>query len=138
MILLLIGFIIGVIVVGMVAELGSKKTAPQEHMSRLTNTWSISEIRNPKIVAEFLDEVNVPLKSQLVIHECKNEAALKDLQVRKNPTISANFIVGDDRALILSGHVRNGELGIWTVDLVIIKKLHSEFDRLWTAGKKLC
>lgn len=138
MLLLFIGFVIGVIVAAMAIEIGFKQPKEPDRLARLSYTWSISEISNPKIVAEYLLEMDIPSDARLVFKECKDKKKLveEEIQMRQNETISANFIVGDNRALILSGPIKNGEMGVWTIDPVIIKKLQGEFERLWAGGKK--
>lgn len=135
---LVVGIILGVIVAGMAIELASKKSSSSpERTSRISYTWGFAEIHNPKIVAEYLDDIDVPDDARVVCQKCKNEAKLveKEIQMKHNNDISANFIVGDNRALILSGSVRYGEMGVWTVDPIIISKLQGEFERLWAEGQ---
>ena len=51
---LIIGFVIGVVVLGIAVEFGAKKPSKNEPASRHTKKWSISEISNPRIMAEYL------------------------------------------------------------------------------------
>ena len=46
---ILIGFVIGVISVGLAIELGMKKSNRKLPASRPTHKWSINEISNPRI-----------------------------------------------------------------------------------------
>ena len=54
---LVVGFAIGAVVVGLAVELGMKKMSKSEPSSRHTKKWSISEISNPRIMAEYLGDV---------------------------------------------------------------------------------
>ena len=62
----IVGFIIGVICVALAIELGMKKTSKTEPASRTTQKWSVSEIRNPRIIAEYLGDVEIPKKAKVV------------------------------------------------------------------------
>ena len=64
----------------------------------------------------------------------KNKAQLEGMQVKEHGGITGNVILGDDRALILAGPVKNNELGFWTVEKEIIEKLNEDFEQYWTEG----
>ena len=134
---LIIGFIIGVVLVGLAIEIGSKKTNPVTSASKKAKTWSISEISNPKIMAEYLSDVEIPKNSKVIVNTYKNKDMLAGIDVKEHKGIKGNFIVGDDRALILSGPVRKDEIGFWTVEKEIVEKLKQEFDEKWTEGEKM-
>ena len=131
---LVIGFAIGVIVVGLALEIGMKKTTPA---SKHTKKWDISEIANPKIMAEYLSDVEIPKNSRVIFNKCKNIEKLAGLNVRENGSIKGNFIIGDDRALILAGPVNRNEVGIWTVEKDIVKQLNEEFNQMWSEGTSI-
>ena len=134
---LIIGFAIGVVLVGLAIEIGSKKSTPVDSASKKAKTWSISEISNPKIMAEYLSDVELPKNSKIIVNTYKNKEKLTGLDVREHKGIKGNFIVGDDRALILSGPIRKDEIGFWTVEKEIVQKLNQEFDEKWVEGEKL-
>jgi hypothetical protein len=134
---LIIGFAIGVVLVGLAIEIGSKKTTPVNSASKKAKTWSISEISNPKIMAEYLSDVELPKNSKIIVNTYKNKEKLAGLDAREHKGIKGNFIVGDDRALILSGPIRKDEIGFWTVEKEIVQKLNQEFDEKWAEGEKL-
>ncbi len=134
---LIIGFIIGVVLVGLAIEIGSKKTTPVTSASKKAKNWSISEISNPKIMAEYLSDVEIPKNSKIIVKTYKNKEMLAGIDVKEHKGIKGNFIVGDDRALILSGPVRKDEIGFWTVEKEIVEKLKQEFDEKWTEGEKM-
>ena len=134
---LIIGFAIGVILVGLAIEIGSKKTTPVNSASKKAKSWSISEISNPKIMAEYLSDVELPKNSKIIVNTYKNKEMLAGLDVREHKGIKGNFIVGDDRALILSGPIRKDEIGFWTVEKEIVDKLNQEFDDMWAEGEKI-
>jgi hypothetical protein len=134
---LLIGFVIGIIAATMAIEFGMRKPPESttfQSTARLTSLWSVSEIKKPRVVAEYIDDVELPKDAKVVFKDCKNMRTLKDVEAKRNPNVKANFVVGEDRALILSGYLKEGELGIWVIDPSIIKKLEMEFDRLWKEG----
>jgi len=137
---LLVGFIIGLIVATMAIEFGMRKpveSATFHSTARLTYVWSLSEIRNPSVVAEYLDEIEIPKNARVVFKECKDIKILKDIKARKNEDIRVNFVLGDNRALILSGPIKEGQMGIWVIDPFILRKLKAEFERLWNKGTEL-
>ncbi len=131
---LIIGFIIGVVVVGIAIEVGMKKTSRTMPASKHTKKWSISEISNPKIMAEYLGDVELPKDSKILVNKYKDKEMFAGLDVKKHSGIKGNYIVGDDRALILSGPVKKNELGFWTVEKEIIDKLNAEFEERWGKG----
>jgi len=134
---LVIGFILGVILVGIVVEIGAKKTASTTPASRPAKEWSISEISNPKIMAEYLSDIDLPKGSKIIVNKYKNKEKLAGLNVREHKGIKGNYIIGDDRALILAGPVKKDEIGFWTVEKEIIEKLNSEFDEMWNEATQL-
>jgi len=131
---LVVGFVIGVVVVGIAIEFGIKKTSRTMPASKHTKKWSISEISNPRIMAEYLGNVELPKDSRILVNKYKDEEMFAGLDVKKHSGIKGNFIVGDDRALILSGPVKKDELGFWTVEKEIIDKLNAEFEERWGKG----
>lgn len=134
---LIIGFVFGMILVGIAIEFGTKKTSDTTPASRHTKKWSISEISNPRIIAEHLGDVEIPEKSKVIVNNYKNKEVLNGLDVREHSSIKGNFIIGDDRALILSGPVKKDEVGFWTVEKEIVEKLNDEFEEMWSQGTKM-
>ena len=113
---LIIGFVIGLVVVGIAIELGTKRKPETSPASSHTKKWSISEITNPRVMAEHLGDVEIPKNSKVLVNMYKDKEILKELNVREHEEIKGNFIVGDDRALILAGPVKKDEIGFWTVE----------------------
>ena len=102
-------------------------------------TWSIliSEVSNPRIIAEYLGDINIPKNTKIIVNKYKDAELLKDLDARKNKNIRGNFIIGDDRALILSGPIKEDEIGFWTIEKEIVDKLNNEFNEKWVNSLKL-
>ena len=134
---LIIGFVIGVILVSLAIEIGMKKTSQTIPASKHTRDWSISEIANPRIVAEYLSDVELPKDSKIIVNQYKDKEMFAGLNVKEHKGIKGNFIVGDDRALILAGPMKKDELGFWTVEKEIVEQLNKEFDELWAEGSKI-
>ena len=134
---LVIGFAIGVIVVGLAIEIGMKKSSQTPQASKHTKKWSISEISNPRIMAEYLSDVELPKNSKVIVNRYKDKDMLAGLDVKEHKGIKGNYIVGDDRALILAGPVKKDEVGFWTVEKDIVEKLNQEFDEMWSEGTKM-
>ena len=134
---LIIGFVIGVIVVGLAIETGMKKTSQVAPASKHTKKWSISEISNPRIMAEYLGNVDIPKDSKLLVNQYKDKEMLEGLDAKEYAGIKGNFIVGDDRALILAWPVKKDEIGFWTVEKDIVEKLNNEFEEMWAKGTKM-
>ena len=128
---LIIGFSIGVVIVGLAIEMGMKKTSRTPPSSKQTKKWNISEITNPRIMAEYLSDVDIPKNSKIIVNKYKTKDVLTGLNVKEHNGIKGNFIVGDDRALILAGPIKRDELGIWTVEKEIVDELNQEFNKMW-------
>ena len=134
---LIIGFGIGIIVVGIAIEFGAKKTVKPLPSSRPAQKWSIEEISNPKIMAEYLGDIEIPKNAKLIVNKYKEGLNFDGVDVRRNPTIKGNFIIGDDRALILAGPIKKDEVAFWTVEKEIVDALHRKFEDTWHSATKL-
>ena len=132
-----IGFVIGVIVVAFAIEFGSKKTKDIMPSSRRTNEWDIKEIRHPKIMAEYMGDITIPKESKVLVNKYKDLQMFNGINAKRHSKIKGNYILGDDRALILSGPVRKDEMGFWTVEKEIVNSLHEEFDAYWNDASML-
>lgn len=133
---LVLGFIIGVVVVGIAVEFGTKKKHNNSPYSKHTKNWNISEVSNPRIVAEYLGDIEIPKNTKIIVNKYKDIEKLKGLDVRKNKEIKGNYIIGDDRALILAGPLKKDEIGFWTIEKEIVENLNNEFFENWAKGSK--
>jgi hypothetical protein len=133
----IIGLIIGVVVVGLAIELGMRRVNKGQPATRPTHKWSISEISNPRIIAENMGAIELPRNAKVVVNEYRDGAMLKGADVKHHSGIRGNFILGDDRALILSGPIKQDELGIWTVEKEMLEKLNKYFEDSWEKGTPL-
>ena len=59
------------------------------------------------------------------------------LDVKEHKGIRGNYIVGEDRALILAGPIKRDEVAFWTVEKDIVQRLNQEFDDMWAEGLKM-
>ncbi len=134
---IVIGFIIGVICVGLAIELGMKKTSNRLPASRPTHKWSIEEISNPRIIAENMGDITLPKNAKVVVNQFEDKNKFVGMEVKEHSGIRGNFILGDDRALILSGPVKDSELGIWTVEKGMLEKLNRYFEDSWSKGSRM-
>ena len=134
---LVIGFAIGIIVVALAFEIGQKKLVNNSPASKHTKKWNISEISNPRIMAEYLSDVDIPKNSKVIVNKCKDVNKLAGIDAKEHKGIKGNFILGDDRALILAGPLNKNEVGIWTVEKEIVQKLNEEFDQMWCEGSSI-
>ena len=134
---LIVGFGIGVVVVAIAIEFGVRKPEKQMPTSRRTQDWNIKEIANPKIMAEYLGDVEIPVNSKLLVNRYKDKKMMQGLAVKHSSHVKGNYILGDDRALILAGPVKQDEIGFWTVEKEIVESLHHEFDEMWNQASKL-
>jgi hypothetical protein len=134
---LVVGFILGVVVVGLAVEIGLKKVISKTPSSKHTKKWSVNEISNPKIMAEYLSNVELPKDSKVLVNRYKDKDLLTGLNAREHRGIKGNFIIGEDRALILAGPVKKDEVGFWTVEEDIVKQLNQEFDEMWAEATKM-
>jgi len=133
----MIGFVLGVITVGIVVEITFKKSAGDYQTSKPAKEWSISEISNPKIMAEYLADVEIPKNSKVLVNKYKDKNLLTGLNAKEHKGIKGNYIIGEDRALILAGPIKKDEIGFWTVDKNIITQLNREFDEMWSEATKI-
>lgn len=127
----IIGLIIGVITVGLAIEIGMRRVNKTQPATRPTHKWSIAEIANPRIIAENMGAIELPKNAKVVVNEYQNGAMLKGIDVKQHSGIRGNFILGDDRALILSGPIKQDELGVWTVEKDMLEKLNKYFNDSW-------
>lgn len=134
---IIIGFAIGVIVVSLAIEIGIKKSSQNTPASKHTKKWSISEIRNPRVMAEYLNDVDLPKDSKVLVNKYKTKATFAGLDVKEHKGIKGNYIVGDDRALILAGPIKKDEVAFWTIEKDIVQRLNREFDNMWSQGSKI-
>lgn len=134
---LVIGFAIGLVVFAIAVEFGLKKSTSTPPASKHTKSWSISEISNPRIMAEYLSNVDLPQGSKVLVNKYKDKEKLAGFDVKEHKGIRGNFIIGDDRALILSGPIKENEIGIWTVEKDIVQELNREFKEMWNEASKM-
>jgi hypothetical protein len=133
----IIGLIIGVITVGLAIEIGMRRVNKTQPATRPTHKWSIAEITNPRIIAENMGAIELPKNAKIVVNEYQNGAMLKGIDVKQHSGIRGNFILGDDRALILSGPIKQDELGVWTVEKGMLEKLNKYFNDSWEKATPL-
>jgi hypothetical protein len=133
----IIGLIIGVITVGLAIEIGMRRVNKTQPATRPTHKWSIAEITNPRIIAENMGAIELPKNAKIVVNEYQNGAMLKGIDVKQHSGIRGNFILGDDRALILSGPIKQDELGVWTVEKDMLEKLNKYFNDSWEEATPL-
>jgi len=126
-----VGIVIGVVFVGFAIELGLRKINTKQSASRPTHKWSISEIQNPKIIAEYMGDIEIPQDAKIVVNKYENKDLLKGKAVKQHSGIRGNFILGENRALVLSGPIKKDELGIWTVEKEMLEKLNKYFEDSW-------
>ena len=129
------GFIFGVIVLAIAIEFGFKKSVPKTPKTRKTDKWNFKEFQNPKIMAEYLGDIKLPSNSKVLVNKFKDKELLNGINAKRSKMIKGNYILGEDRALILSGPLKSNEHAFWTVEKEIVNKLHSEFDELWSQAK---
>jgi len=135
---LIVGFALGVVVVALAIEIGMKKTSKLEPTSREAKSWSISEISNPRIMAEYLgNDVELPKDSKVIVNQYKDKKMLAGLDVKEHSGVKGNIIIGDDRVLILAGPIKKDEVGFWTVEKEIVEKLNSDFENLWEEAEEM-
>ena len=133
----IIGVIVGVVFVALAVELGMKKTSKGEPASRPTQKWSLSEIKNPRIVAEYLGDVALPKNAKVVVNQYNDKEMFKGIEAREHAGIKGNFVLGDDRALILAGPIKNQEIGVWTVEKEVLHKLNAYFEDSWSKASQM-
>lgn len=135
---LVIGFALGVVVVALAIEVGMKKTSKVEPTSKEAKGWNLSEISNPRIMAEYLgDDVKLPKGSKVIVNQYKDKNMFAGIDVKEHAGVKGNIIIGDDRVLILAGPIKKDEVGFWTVEKEIVEKLNSDFENLWDEATRM-
>jgi hypothetical protein len=135
---LVIGFALGVVVVALAIEVGMKKTSKVEPTSKEAKGWNLSEISNPRIMAEYLgDDVKLPKGSKVIVNQYKDKNMFAGIDVKEHAGVKGNIIIGDDRVLILAGPIKKDEVGFWTVEKEIVEKLNSDFRNLWDEATRM-
>ena len=130
-----IGSVVGVIISLMALSIAlPKRKERNEPNSRYTSNWSLSSLTNPRIVAEYLLDVDIPPGARVVVKQCKDKEKLKGLNVRYNPNVKGCFALGEDRAIILAGPFKNKEPAVITVEKNILLKLNDQFESYWNNG----
>lgn len=132
-----IGLIVGIIGIGVAIEIGMRRVNRGQPATRPTHKWSIEEIANPRIIAENMGAIELPKNAKIVVNEYEDATAFKGMDVKQHSGIRGNFILGDDRALILSGPIKQEELGIWTVEKEMLEKLNRYFNESWEKASPL-
>lgn len=127
----IIGLLIGVFTIGIAIEIGMRRVNKAQPATRPTHKWSLIEIANPRIIAEYMGAIELPKNARIVVNEYDTGVDLKGIEVKRHSGIRGNFILGDDRALILSGPIKKDELGIWTVEKEMLEKLNKYFNDSW-------
>lgn len=134
---LVVGFALGVVIVGIAIEISSKKSNSSPPASKHTKNWDISEISNPRIMAEYLSDVELPSSAKVLVNKYKDDKMLAGIDAKKHSGIKGNFILGDDRALILSGPIKKDEVAFWTVEKEILEDLNTQFNEMWSKAEKI-
>ncbi len=133
----ILGLVVGVVVVGFAIELGLRRITRGAPATQPTHKWTLAEIKNPRIIAETMGIIDLPPNAKIVVNEYPNKAMFKGMAVKHHSGIKGNFIIGDDRALILSGPIEEAELGLWTVEKDTMQKLNRYFEDSWAKGTSL-
>lgn len=122
---LIIGFVVGVVAISLAIELGwRKEEAPEK--CKIARRWNVREIKNPLVMAEKI-KLEMPMNAKMIVavHTPFSKNAKMDSNVK------GNVIIGDTRALIFSGEIREGQLAFWTIDENIIRTLRNKFYNVW-------
>lgn len=133
-----LGVLIGIVVTAFMVEIGMRKILPWGVTSRLTSSWNLNEIKDNKtllIMAEKIENVEIPKNSRVVVKQREGIALLKGAEVVVNQDVHSNFAVGSDRALIFTSSIHPDAFTVWTTNEKMIRRLTSEFNRLWMEGK---
>ncbi|MBA3044165.1 hypothetical protein FP804_03410 [archaeon] len=133
-----LGVLIGIVVTAFMVEIGMRKILPWSVTSRLTSSWNLNEIKDNKtllIMAEKIENVEIPKNSRVIVKQREGVALLKGAEVVVNQDMHSNFAVGSDRALIFTSSIHPDAFTVWTTNEKMIRRLTSEFNRLWMEGK---
>ncbi len=122
---LIVGFVVGIVAVSLAIELGWRKEETPEKC-KVARRWDVREIKNPLVMAEKI-KMEMPMNAKMVVavHTPFSKRAKLD------PNVKGNVIIGDNRALIFSGEIKENQLAFWTIDEHITRALRNQFYNLW-------
>lgn len=125
---LVIGFVVGGLAVGIVVEtMGRARSAPRASI-KLTTGWRLSELQEPVLVARDVLDVQVPAGTKVYASGVVSPQIQATCRVRQVPPVRAEFALDarNDRALVFLAGVREGALGLLSVDRDMVGRLATE------------
>jgi hypothetical protein len=131
---LLLGFAIGVAVTFLLIFVGIRIKTPVEKNVELVPMWSINELGLDVCgVVERISDLDLPAGSQLIVKNTDSvpPKITNTCELRIDPTISENFLIGQNRAFIFMGTATQKVPVLLTEDDDLLMRLRSEFNSRW-------
>jgi len=133
-----LGFAIAAVVTFFVIYLSMRSSVPVEKSAELVSMWSIKELGlGVKGIAESADDIDLPAGSMLVVKDSGNipQKILNTCEIRTNPDVKGNALIGNTRAFIFSGVMSRGSLVMVTQDDDMLLRLSNMFNNLWNSAQ---
>lgn len=137
-----IGFGSGVAATAVALNLMQRTTVRNPEQTKLTASWALSEIARGgpvAVMAERFDGLELPPKSKVLVpHEAVAtlpEVVLRTCEVRTHSDVHANTVIARETAVVFSSQIHPLAAVVFTREEAAVKKLQSEFTRLWTSAE---
>ncbi|MDY6985705.1 MAG: hypothetical protein SVE93_04800 [Candidatus Thermoplasmatota archaeon] len=132
-----LGFAIAAVITFFVIYLSMRSSVPVEKSAELVSTWSAKELGlEVKGIVESAGDIDIPAGSMLVVRDSSYvpQKILDTCEVRTNPEVKGNMLIGRNRAFIFSGVMSKSALVVVTDDDDMLLKLSNQFNALWTGA----
>jgi hypothetical protein len=124
------GLVVGIVAVSVAVELAWKKSVP-EKTCKLLKKWSLSELKNPLIVAEKIS-IEPPADAKVVVAT----PSPKIKNAVENEEAIGNYAVGITKAYIFAGEIKENQIAFVISDEDILKELRANFYELYRKKEK--
>lgn len=132
-----LGFAVAVVITFFVIYLSMRAKVPVEKSAELASMWSVKELGlEVKGIVESARDIDLPAGSTLVVKDSSYvpQRILNTCEVRTNPEVKGNILIGRNRAFIFSGIMSKSALVVVTEDDDMLLKLLNQFNTLWTGA----
>jgi hypothetical protein len=133
-----LGFAVGIVIAFFVIYLSMRTRVPVQKSAELVNLWSINELGiDVRGMVESAGDINMPSGSRLVVRDTGYLPAkiLNTCEVRTNPNVRGNYLIGPNRAFIFSGIMANTSPVVVTEDDDLLLRLSNDFNSLWSGAE---
>jgi len=133
-----LGFGIGVVITFLVIYLSMRSRVPVEKSAELVSMWSIRELGlEVKGIIESAGNIDLPPGSMVVVRDSSSipQKMLDSCEVRTNPDVKGNVLLGHTRAFVFSGIMSKSSMVMVTEDDDLLLRLSNHFNNLWASAQ---